>query len=196
MKRIYIELKGAAHLMLHNGQLSDPLNEYAKALREVAKRRNKTDDDHELVARTEWEGGLYLDSDDDVCIPMDNLLALGNAGARKSKLGKQFSAGVFGSEASHKLMHGGPKGVEALYQHNDGEFVDRRPARVGTAFVIRTRPVFREWGILFDVLCDETVIDTSDVENAYREAGRVVGCLEMRPRYGRYSLEAFEVSDV
>ena len=196
MKRIKIELTGDAPLMMHNGQLANPRNAYAKAMREVSKKRSKTDDDYDLLARTEWEGGLYLDYDDDVCIPSDNLLALGLAGAKKFKLGKQFSAGVMGVDVSYKLLHNGPKDLDALFNHGGGEFADSRNVRVQQSFVVRTRPYFRDWGIEFELLCDDTVIDSADVEHAYREAGRVVGCLEMRPRLGRFTVNKFDAEEV
>ncbi len=46
-------------MLQHNGQTADPLNEFAKELKKVSGKRNKTDEYHALMGEIEWRAGLY-----------------------------------------------------------------------------------------------------------------------------------------
>lgn len=47
-------------MLMHNGQLADPSNEWARAIKEISGKRAKTAADYEEMARLEWLGSLYL----------------------------------------------------------------------------------------------------------------------------------------
>jgi hypothetical protein len=59
-KRLRLHLVGVAPLIMHNGALSDPLNQYSKAIKRISSKRHKVDSDYEEMARLEYHGGLYL----------------------------------------------------------------------------------------------------------------------------------------
>lgn len=59
MQTIGITLKGVKPLLMHNEQLANPLSGAARKLAEVSKKRNKTLDDHRVLAEYEFEGGIY-----------------------------------------------------------------------------------------------------------------------------------------
>ena len=60
MKRVQkFRLTSVAPLLMHNGQLSDPLNPWAQAIKRITDKRKKTLADLEEVGRLEWYGGLY-----------------------------------------------------------------------------------------------------------------------------------------
>ncbi len=44
-KPLQLKLIGCRPLVMHNGRLSDPLDEFAKAIQKVSKKRSKTDAD-------------------------------------------------------------------------------------------------------------------------------------------------------
>ncbi|MBF0307555.1 MAG: hypothetical protein HQL41_18145, partial [Alphaproteobacteria bacterium] len=61
-------IEGTAALLMHNGRLADPLNEYARILKSLASKRVKTDADFEKMAEVEWLGGLWT-WNKEPCIP-------------------------------------------------------------------------------------------------------------------------------
>ena len=46
-------------LLCHNGELADPLNNFAKEMKKVSAVRKKTDEHHLKMQELEWFGGLY-----------------------------------------------------------------------------------------------------------------------------------------
>jgi len=72
-QHLNVEIKGVSPLLLHNGQLADPLNQYTRALKQQTSKRKKTDVDLMEIRRLEWEGGFYRDDQDRPCIPGENI---------------------------------------------------------------------------------------------------------------------------
>ena len=184
MKTATYKIEGVAPLYMHNGQLADPLNKWAKLLKELSSKRKKTDADHEEMSRIEFLGGLYLDGDGHPCIPGECIESMLINGAKAQKLGAHFKRFVFCPDASCKLKYSGPKTAEGLWQ--DERFVSRVGARVGTARVMRTRPYFERWAVEFPVVYDE--LNKNDIDSAVVEAGRSIGLMDWRPKYGRFNV--------
>jgi len=149
-------------------------------MKRLSSNRKKTDDIHEEMARVEWFGGLYTGDDGEPCIPSDNLTACIQAGAKKSKLGKQFSAGVY--------VNDGPRDPEALWE--DKRFVSRKSAKVGTSRIIRTRPIFHNWTATFTLTFDPELVNQEQVEKALEDAGIQCGVGDWRPRHGRFRVDS------
>src|SRR5688572_8352761 len=126
-KPLEFHIVGVAPLLMHNGQLADPLNKWAKAMKKITAKRKKTDEDYEELSRLEFEGGLYLDDDLAPCIPGINLEGCLVDGAKKSKLGEQFKAAVMIVD-NWPLLYSGPRAVEELWAH--GGFRDTRRAGI------------------------------------------------------------------
>ena len=181
-EKLTATLTGVAPLLMHNGQLADPLNKFTKALKEVTSKRIKTDKDHEEMSRLEWLGSLYIGEDGSPCIPGDLIEAWAKTGAKKSKLGKQFAAGVFCDQASFKLRYDGLRDPDAMWA--SGKFADRRPVKVGTARVLRTRPIFRHWSLTVELLYSPDVITEAQLTKSIIDAG-IWGLGDYRPRFGR-----------
>jgi hypothetical protein len=182
-------LTGVSPLLLHNGQLSDPMSKASKALKEVTSRKKKTDTDLEEIRRLEWIGSLYLNDAGKPSVPVDNVLSLIINGARKDKNGKEAQAGVM-QDVGHEffeVIYEGPKDLETLYA--DPKFVDCRSARVGQSRVMRTRPVFRNWKIKIKLLFNPDVIDKRDIQQALEMSGERIGLGDYRPRFGRFTVE-------
>ena len=93
-KHLNVEIKGVAPLLLHNGQLANPLNETVKAMKVYTGKRKKTDDDFAALAKLQWHGSLYLDAEDQIAIPGENIEAMLIKAAKKVKLGESFKAGI------------------------------------------------------------------------------------------------------
>jgi hypothetical protein len=178
-------LTGVSPLLQHNGQLADPLNPWARALKEVTGKRNKTDADHEEASKLEWFGSLYTE-EKRIVIPgrcMDATLI--NA-AKKRKRGVQAKAGLI-CEANFVVEHEGTEDLDALWL--DERFRDRTLMRVAQSGVMRTRPKFFPWAATIVVTYQDTLLNPKDIDAFVEIGGEQVGLLEGRPRFGRYVMQ-------
>lgn len=182
-----VTLVGVSPLLMHSGRLADPTNPHTIALRELTKKRNKTEDDLLEIRRAEWRGGLYTDGEEHVCVEAEAVLAATIAGARKSKLGKQAQAGIFETKQFYPLVYEGPKDLDKLYA--DGRFCDYRSVVIQRNRTMRARPVFPKWKLPIELNVNRDIIDLKDVRRALEISGEMIGLLEYRPRFGRFYVE-------
>lgn len=187
MQTIKAKLVGVAPLMIHNGRLADPTYKWTKAIKEVSSRKKKTEEDFLELKRLEWFGGLYLDEDGDIAVPADVILGVTVSGAKKNKNGVEAKAGIYETRPFYKLEFDGPKDLDKLYE--DGRCSDYRLVVVSRARVMRSRPIFRNWSIQVELMIDPDIIDKKLVQQALVAAGERVGIGELRPRYGRFTVE-------
>lgn len=184
-KELQFRIRGIAPLIMHNGQLADPLNEWAKALKKVSGKRDKTEDDHLEMSRIEFYGGLYVNAEQRPVIPGPNIESLLVDGSKVRKLGKKFKAAII-SDGDWPLEYDGPKTADELWA--DKRFVDRRGAPVGGGRIQRTRPIFRQWGLRFSVSYLPSVLNPEQVKEALQAAGQLVGLCDYKPRFGRFEV--------
>lgn len=190
LKSISFRLVGVCPLLQHNAQTADPLNEFAQRMKEISSKRVKTEDDHRRLADIEWEAGLYMDADGNVCMPSENIHKCLQEGAKKSKLGKQFDAGVYmpPDRFEFPLLIDG-KTRKAMPLRKDRQFTLRKLVIVNRARIPRERPRFPIWSIEVELLFAPDVINEKSVIRAAEDAGRLVGLGDYRPRYGRFNVE-------
>jgi hypothetical protein len=173
-------------LVMHNGQMADPLNPHTKALKKLTGKKKKTDEDLLEIQRVEWMGGLYFDPKIGPYIPAEALEACIFNGAKLSRLGKDFKAACFVKGSKIPLLYEGPRELEALWA--TGEFKDIRGVVVSNRRVMRCRPLFNPpWSVEFEIEYDDINEDT--LIQVCGDAGRKAGLCEMRPRYGRFEVE-------
>lgn len=186
MKTFRATITGVSPLMMHAERLADPTNPLTKELKKHTKKKLKTDDDLALIKRLEWRAGLYTDDQDRPAVPVDWLLAALKEGARKVKLGKQASAGIFdpGVPFFPVTFDAPDGGLEALYA--DGRFCDYRGVGVQGKRTMRARPLFPDWSLSFELLYDPETIEGGQIEDALRTAGQLLGIGDYRPRFGRF----------
>jgi hypothetical protein len=225
LTRVQAKITGTSPVLLHNCQLANPRNWFTKQLKEVSSKRKKTEQDHDLLSQIEWLGGLYTmkpDAVDDnwrrldkcveidpqqgtatavgkdqhvICIPASTILGGLTSGAKKNKLGRQATAGVFVSDDFPLLVQKGSKVRSITVQEAQSaeEHYDVRSVKVGTARVMRTRPVFDNWSLVFSFDIQPDVISASDVKIALEACGAVCGIGDYRPQFGRFVVDSFEV---
>jgi hypothetical protein len=181
-----VKIEGISPLMMHNGQLANPLNAFSKQIKAITSNRKKTEEHHIEISRLEFLAGLYVNSKRQVVIPSIAIESCITEGAKKSKLGKQFKSAI-AVEHDSVLEYGKQLTPEQLWELGE-EFVDVRSVKVGTARVMRTRPVFRTWSSEFEVLFDAEQVDEAQVVRAISDAGIQVGLLEYRPKFGRFQI--------
>ena len=200
MKTASYTITGLSPLLCHNGQAIDPLNHYAKEMKRVSKKKNKTDEDQVIISKVEWFMSIYHDGKPDtlkdgaiaidpaarLVLPANAIEAMIVAGSKKLKQGNLAKAGLIVDEDAH-LIHDGPKNITELYE--TGRYTHRVAARVGTARVMRTRPIFRVWSSTITVMHDESVIDEQDIFTIIKTAGQQCGIGDWRPRFGRFEAE-------
>ncbi len=199
-------LSGLGQMLMHCGQTADPLNHFAKAMKKASGKRGKTDEDLAVLANLEWWAGLYtnkpgviaddfsvsIDPKAHLIIPAHVLDSAIREGARKNKMGKAASAGVI-VEGDGLFSHDGDADLNKLAL--DPAFTARHAVKVGTAKVMRTRPVFSSWHVTFSLVFDPGILDESTIKTALESAGRLVGIGDWRPgaprggSFGRFAVE-------
>lgn len=187
IEKLQFRIRGTASLLMHNGQMADPSNVWSRAVKEISGNRHKTDADYEEMARLEWMGGLYLHRDkEEPCIPGPVLEAalIGKGGAaRKQRMGKQAAAGLYVMK-DFPLEYEGPRQPDELWKLP--KFQLRVAVVIKGSRIIRTRPMFEEWASNVEVEVDTELVNPDDVRLWIAIAGREVGLMDWRPKYGRF----------
>ena len=180
---------GTRPLIMHNVQLASPLNAYAKRLKTLNGKRNKTDDDRLEIARVEWEGSFYFDPEVGPYVPGPNVFRSLINGARITKAGKKVERGALVTELVMPLIYKGPRDLASLWGNGESEWVDVRTVVVQRSKIDRCRPVFRQWAFEADILLDPKVIDFDEFVEVAQNAGQFEGIGDYRLMYGRFSAE-------
>lgn len=182
--------RGTRPLLMHNVRLASPMNKYAKqlsALNRAKPSSRRTDEDRLEIARVEWEGGLYFDSELGPYVPASWVFKSILEGARLGRRGQKIEGGLTVNEMMHPLMYRGPRDVNSLWGNDgDSEWVDFRTVRVGQAKVDRCRPIFSQWAFEADLTVDPTVLDVAELEDIVRISGQLKGIGDYRQQYGRF----------
>ncbi|MBK3444142.1 hypothetical protein [Pseudomonas lactis] len=186
MQTLKVKIIGARPLLHHSDKFADPLNPMTKAHKELNAKRKKTDEDFELIAKSEWRGGLYFDEDIGPYLPGVNIEAALIAGGKLSKLGAQLKRSVEIMDTRCPIIYKGPRTIEGLW---DAAFYDARSVKVGTSRFIRYRPLFREWSTICEIAYDQESIDRAQVLKCLEDAGQYCGVGDYRPKFGRFTVE-------
>lgn len=189
METLKFRITGTAPLLMHNGRLADPLDEFTKKIKKISSKRNKTDADHLEMARVEWYGSLYLNEDGLPCIPsyvMEGPLTGRGGAAGKVKMRKQGEAGMFIQEDA-VLEYEGPASIDKLWE--DKQFRLRAKVKIGQSSVMRTRPMFREWSAVIEIWYNPELLNPEAIIQWMDVAGDQVGLMDWRPKYGRFVSE-------
>lgn len=184
---------GGDKILLHNGQTADPLNKYAKAMKEITSDRalKKTDEGIVSLMKIEYEAGLYLNAKKQVIIPSRVLEANIAEGARKTKEGKSALAGMFVDSDAVLEYAGGPLTVKQLLESEEHRLTVG--VGVNNSRIMRTRPLFTDWKATFEVSVLAEMAGSTALKTWLTNAGKFIGLCDYRPRYGRYEVLSFEV---
>ena len=187
MRTLSFKIVGVSPLLMHNGQLADPMNKWARALKEISAKRKKVEADYEELARLEWYGSLYLDVDSGgIVIPgyVFEACLIGKGGAaRKERMGKEAAAALWVMD-DMPLLYNGPTNLEELWK--DERFRLVVGVKVGQSRVMRTRPMFKKWSAEPTITYDPDLLDEEMIHRWVDVAGSQVGLGDWRPRFGRF----------
>lgn len=186
-KTLKAKIKGVSPLMVRNGQMTDPLNDWAKKLKVVSKKRVKTEADYQKMSELEWWASHYPDEKGRSCIPGEVLESMLIAAGKKFKKGPACKAGII-VDGLFPIIYSGPQTIEGLAREQ--KFWDRRRAKVGVSGVMRTRPIFHEWALEFEVMYHPDLLDLDEVEDIIEKAGQEACLCDYRPKYGRFEVES------
>lgn len=197
-KDFAVTIKGLAPLLMHNGRLNDKRDPFAIELSRCVKLGKKSDEWALKSEDVEWGGGLYhtgtaeiqdgvvdFASDARVIVPADNLWSCIVEGATVCRMGAAMRAALL-IDQDAILEYDGPKDLNKLGAHP--AFKSRKRAKVGQAGVMRTRPMFRSWGLSFVAALELGQIDADALRVSLTDAGARKGLGDWTPRYGRFEL--------
>ena len=184
MKSLSFKIRGVVPLLCHNGQTADPLNDFAISLKQVAKKKIKSEEDHIEMGRIEFLAGLYVEGGKP-CLPGHVIEAALIEGAKRTKQGKLAKLGLL-VEKNSILIYEGPKDPDEMFKNKAFQF--RFPVRVGLSKVMRTRPRFDTWETKIEIQYDPLVFSATDVKDILETTGRSVGIGDWRPKFGRFEV--------
>ncbi len=186
-QKLTARLTSVSPILLHSGQMIDPRNEFARAMKVVSSKRMKTDADFEEMARIEWTAGLYL-RDGRIVLPSEVIEAALVSAAKKARGGKAAQAGLFCENDAPLIFADADKSPEELWAMGK-TYAWGAPVRVGQARVIRTRPRFDEWAAEIALTFDDGLMNRQAVIDTLKVCGDQIGLCDWRPKYGRFAVE-------
>lgn len=187
MKTLRVTWKGISPLIMHSCQCVNPLHPIAREIKKLNdKPRGYKFTEEELIRLSdlEWESGCYWHDDLGLYIPGENIEATIRNGAKVNKKGKDIEKYVGVPDLYIPLDYGENLSKEELIKRY--EYRDTRPMVVSRARILRTRPRFDQWKIVFNLTYNEEKIDLDTIINAMEYAGTYVGLCDSRPKYGKF----------
>ena len=205
MEQINFKLTGETPLLMHNNRLANPLDKYSQAMSKRSGKRKKTIEDIWELARIEWEGGMYM-HEGEIQLPLRVINKTFERGATKQKNGMLWKTGCYIAHENIPLEYAGKKiNIKEIDDVPnpalDSHFIQSRwlqvTVKVGTASILRTRPMFHNWSCGVSVHYDQSVMNEESLIQAVQDAGRLVGFCDWRPekggQYGRFSAEVINI---
>lgn len=186
-------LTGVTPLLMHNVQMADPLNKWAKAVRELTARK-KTMTEEEFAAekaRLQFLGGLYWNDEIGLHIPGYNVFKSFVEGGRMSKDGTKIEQAVVLYTQYCKVDPWTDKFDDAEKLYKAGHYFTTL-VKINASTVPGTRPQFTEWSLDIDLTVDETIIDVKSLLACAETAGKFKGLGDGRLKgygRGRYNVE-------
>lgn len=193
MQQLKVKIRGIApHLMNSPHVTLNPLHPLGKEIKKYTGKRKKTDEDHHEISRLEWLARGFFDDKLGPYIPSEHIDAMIRGAAKLEKSGPKVQRGVMTVEEKIPLQYDGPRDPAKMFNGGNSQFVDIRPIknRGGGGAVLRTRPIFREWGAEFSIAYDENMCDRTELTHWLQQAGRYIGLGDYRPKYGRFEVES------
>lgn len=184
MKTLKVTWKGTTPLIMHSCQCVNPLHPISIEMKKYTSKRKKTDDDLIKISDLEWEAGAYWKDGLGLYIPAENVEATLINGAKAYKKGKDIEKYCDVIDLYIPFDYGENLTKEQLIANY--EYRDTRPMNVQRSKIMRTRPRFDQWKIIFDIRYNEEKIDLETIETAMEYAGSYVGLCDSRPKYGKF----------
>jgi len=201
MKNLKCTIVGNNEIRINNPQSADPLNRYAKAMKEINSihHSKKTDADREKLESISMESKLYFNNDLGIWIPSTWVMAgIGGVSFSLSNIGKKvIREGVFMNQDRIKLNYTGMdkvKKIEDIVLNPEYKIVEFH--KVGTAKIPKGTPKFDNWSFDIDLDFDEEVVTESQMKAIIKMMVTRKGFGDFRPTYGRGQIENLVITEV
>lgn len=183
-------ITGTRPLIVHDVfKLANPLSQDSKLIKTFTGKRNKTDADLLEIARLEWNAGLYYNDQLGPIMPSRCLAAMIRSAAKKKKMGKVVQESVV-VLSDVPIKYDGPRDKVEMWKSE--LFAISVPAKVNGNIVMRTRPMFENWSLDFEIDVDEDQLNPTELNEFLQIAGKRIGLCDWRPVYGRFTVDRFE----
>lgn len=185
MKNLRVTWKGFAPLIMHSCQCVNPLHPIAREMKKYTSKKSALTEEELLkLSDLEWEAGAYWNDEIGLYIPAENVEATIRNGAKVNKKGKDIEKYVTVPELYIPFNYGENLTKEELIKRY--EYRDTRIMKVQRSRILRTRPRFDQWNIVFILSYNEEKINIDTIVNAMEYAGSYVGLCDSRPKYGKF----------
>ena len=176
-------------MLMHNGRLSNPFDEYTRAMKAISNKRKKTDEDLAELAQIEARGGMYETEDGLLGLPCANVWRCIWDAAKAYKLGADVKRALLATpDVSPLTIDGSHQKCETYLSEREDRLL-YVPVKL-SGRVMRARAVIPagwEADISFTILTD--ILQTELLVPVLERAGRVGGVGDWRPVYGTFKAE-------
>jgi hypothetical protein len=183
-----IKAVGTKPLLLHNVDLANPLNPWARKMTDLrgTPSKRRTEKWHEEMAYVSFMGAFYdIPEIDGVAIPTENLRRSLIDAAKASRMGTQVLRALMVTIPAVPLLYDGPREPQKMWEAGNWHLT--RMIRGTGGASPTTYPIFREWAVRAPFELDESLLSVRDITEIAERAGRVEGLGASRKQgYGRY----------
>lgn len=186
---VTIKAVGVKPLLLHNVDLANPLNPWAREMTELRRTtsKNRTEAWHEKMAHANFMGAFYTAPNiKGIAIPAENLRRSVVGAAKASRLGTTVERAMLCLDDFVPLVFDGPSTPTALWEN--GKFQITRMIRGSSGASPTTYPMFADWMVAVTFDLDDTILNLRDLRQVADRAGRIEGLGASRKQgYGRFT---------
>lgn len=183
--KLSFSINGLSPHVQHSAKLADPMDPITIALAELTSlsSKKKTLEIRQQIHTLEWMGGLYLNADQRVIVPGFVIEGAMYEAGKAIRKGPQVQGGLR-SPGDWLLLYPGPKSLDKLKEDAEYRFTVgvKNPSTKGR--LMRTRPIFRQWQLKFDLEYRPDMLSEKDVTRMVNLLGSDIGLSDDRHKMG------------
>ena len=192
-----IAIRGSSPLITNDGfKALDPDSPLLAEAQDIKSRkgRNRTTADDQRLRHLECQIAIWQTETGEIGIPHRALYVCIDEGARAFREGKDCRTGIFVRSSTFEWDKSLGETIEELAQTIQFTV----PAVISRQRVLVTRARFHQWACVFELDCDEELVDKAKLERWVEMAGRRAGLGDWRPGspkggfFGRFDVESIE----
>lgn len=174
-----IDIEGLSPLLMNSPE-ADRDGDLFRAFTLLSQKPGKTFDDEAQLRRLEWEVRIYFDDELGPYLPGRMLKAVLIEAAGKFKKGATIKRSLTTALYRIPLQYTGPRDQDGLWAQEHRFTTMVQNAGFGSGRVMRTRPMFPEWGLSVGIAFDPEEIDPKTLA-AIVERSQRYGLGDYRP---------------
>lgn len=200
LEKFEITIEGITPLILHNCQMSNPLNKFSKQVKVYTSKRTKTEEDHEKILNIQWESALYWSDSIGLYMPWENLYSCMLKAAKNHKMGQKMGGISFSDPIGYPIITKNHKSLDLLKKDDNNKFV--KMVSIQRSKTLSCRPIFHEWSVSFSFEIDPSFITANEMKTILETMKERGGLGVWRPTspqpgpYGRFTFKSFIYTDL